>query len=60
MHLLGVVLGLGGATIADLLFFKFLREFEISKKDAEILRLLSRVIVIAFSNSNCFVGDSVG
>ncbi len=46
-HLLGVVLGLGGATFADLFFFRFLRDFKISKHEAETLSHLSFLILIA-------------
>jgi uncharacterized membrane protein len=45
LHILGVCVGLGGATIADVLFFAFLKDFRISKKEAEILRTLSHVIL---------------
>ena len=30
LHLFGLVLGLGGATISDIMFFKFLRDFQVS------------------------------
>lgn len=46
-HVLGAVLGMGGATMADLLFFNFLKDFRITKKEAEILGLLSNVILSA-------------
>jgi len=45
IHILGVVLGLGGATISDLLFFKFLKDFRISKKEQEVLQLLKNLIL---------------
>lgn len=45
LHLLGLALGLGGATITDLLFFNFLRDFIISKKEAEVMGILSNVIM---------------
>lgn len=44
-HLLSVAIGLGGATITDLLFFNFLRDFTISKKEAEVMGVLSNVIM---------------
>ena len=47
LHLLGVSLGLGGTTIADLLFFRFLKDFRISAKEEEVLRFLSHVILLA-------------
>jgi len=44
LHFLGIALGMGGATVTDILFFNFLRDFTISKKEAEVMRVLSYVI----------------
>lgn len=44
VHLLGVVLGLGGATITDIFFFKFLKDYKISREEADVLHTLSQVI----------------
>lgn len=49
LHILGVCVGLGGATIADLLFFKFLKDFRISNKEADIMRSVSHVILGALA-----------
>lgn len=46
-HILGVILGMGGATITDILFFNFLRDYTISKKEAEVMRIISNLIMIA-------------
>jgi len=46
-HLLGVALGLGGATIADTFFFRFLRDFRISHKEADVMQWMSRIIMTA-------------
>lgn len=46
-HILGTVLGLGGATIADLLFFRFLRDYRISAKECDILHTLKGIILSA-------------
>jgi len=46
-HLVGVAVGMGGATITDILFFNFLRDFKISRKEAEVMRILSNMIMIA-------------
>ena len=46
-HLIGVAVGMGGATITDILFFNFLRDFEVSKKEAEVMHILSNVIMVA-------------
>ncbi len=47
LHLLAVALGIGGATIADVFFFKFLKDFRISKTEAAVLHTLSQVIWFA-------------
>jgi len=46
-HILSVVVGMGGATVADILFFSFLRDFKITKKETDVLGLLSNVITAA-------------
>lgn len=43
-HLVGITLGLGSATITDLLFFKFIKDFRISHEESAIMRTLSQVI----------------
>lgn len=47
LHTFGVVIGLGAATVTDVLFFRFLKDFRISKKEADIMATLSRVIWLA-------------
>lgn len=47
IHLLGAAVGIGGATISDVLFFKFLKDFRISETEADILGTLSQVIWFA-------------
>lgn len=49
LHILGVCIGLGGATITDILFFKFLKDFRISKKEADVMRTVSHVILGALA-----------
>ncbi len=46
-HILSVVIGMGGATITDILFFSFLKDFKISKKEADVVSILSNVITAA-------------
>ncbi len=46
-HLLGVVLGLGGATYTDIFFFRFLRDLRISAREAEVLGTISQVVWLA-------------
>lgn len=48
-HILGMALGLGGATIVDILFFKFLKDFRISEWEADVMRALSEIIWFALS-----------
>ena len=44
LHLLGMAIGLGGATITDVFFFKFLKDFKISQDESDTLHTLSQVI----------------
>lgn len=48
-HIFGVTLGLGGATISDIFFFKFLKDFRISKEEAGVLRVFSQIIWFALA-----------
>lgn len=43
-HILGIVLGLGAATLSNLFFFKFLKDWRISEKEAKVLHTFSKVI----------------
>jgi uncharacterized membrane protein len=47
VHLVGIALGVGGATITDVFFFKFLKDFRISHEENDVLRSLSQVIWFA-------------
>ena len=49
LHVFGVVLGLGGATISDLFFFKFLKDFRISEEEVETMNTFSQVIWFALA-----------
>ena len=44
-HILGTILGLGGATIADILFFRFLKDYKITAKECDVLHLLKGIIL---------------
>ncbi len=46
IHLIGFALGLGGATLSDILFFKSIRAGKLSGSELAILTTLSRVIWI--------------
>ena len=49
LHIFGVVLGVGATTIADILFFKFLKNFRISGEGANILHSVSQIIWFALA-----------
>jgi len=44
LHLFGFALGVGGATVSDILFFKFLKDFKISPEENKILKVMSQII----------------
>jgi uncharacterized membrane protein len=46
-HALAAALGVGAATVADILFFRFLRDLRISEEEAGILQTLSQTIWLA-------------
>lgn len=43
-HLIGLAMGVGGATVSDFLFFRFLKDLKISHAEAGVLNLVSKVI----------------
>lgn len=47
MHLVGVAIGVGGATFSDLFFFRFLKDLRISTDETETLRVFSHMIWLA-------------
>lgn len=47
LHIMAMALGVGGATLADVFFFKFLKDFKISEQEADILGTISDVIWFA-------------
>lgn len=47
VHLLGMALGLGGATISDILFLRFLKDFKILQHEKDVLHLMSKIIWMA-------------
>lgn len=44
LHLLGFALGIGGATVADLVFFRFMKDFYISESERDVIRSLSQAL----------------
>lgn len=45
LHILTMSIGLGGATIADILFFKFLKDFRLTKKEVEVLNIVKTIVL---------------
>jgi hypothetical protein len=46
LHLLGLVMGLGGALILDVMIFHFLNDLKISSREAVIMHLISQMIIL--------------
>ena len=46
LHLFALVLGLGGATYGDILLIRFMKDLKISHKEADVIRTLSRVVLM--------------
>lgn len=46
LHLFAMVLGLGGATYSDILLMRFLKDYKISHKEAEVIQTMAHVILI--------------
>jgi uncharacterized membrane protein len=44
LHLVGFALGVGGATISDVLFMKFLKDFKITLEEKEVLKIMSQIV----------------
>ena len=44
LHVFSMGLGLGATTVADFLFFRFLRDLKITQQEAEVLNTISKVI----------------
>lgn len=49
LHSLSMAIGLGAATITDVLFFRFLKDGRISKKEHDVMTTLSKVIWFALA-----------
>ena len=63
IHLFGFALGLGGATYSDILLMKFLKDFKISPKEANVINTLSQTIwigvaVLTISGVAIFLSDA--
>lgn len=49
LHLFGMAIGLGGATISDIMFFRFLKDLRISEFESGVLHTLSQIIWFALA-----------
>lgn len=49
VHVLSVSLGIGAATVADVLFFRFLRDFRMTEWEAGVLRAIGQVVWAALA-----------
>lgn len=63
LHVLSMTIGLGGATLSDILFFRFLRDGKVSGKEAEILHttkniIMSVIVVIVLSGVALFFSNT--
>ncbi len=47
LHAVAMAIGLGAATLADIFFFSFLKDFKISESETSVMRTLSQVIWFA-------------
>jgi uncharacterized membrane protein len=47
IHVLGAAIGVGSATVTDLLFFRFLRDYKITEEEAGIINSISQIIWVA-------------
>ena len=46
LHLFALVLCLGGATSSEILLAKFLDDYKISRKEAEVIKTMAHVILV--------------
>ncbi|MFN3403535.1 MAG: hypothetical protein ACK40G_05520 [Cytophagaceae bacterium] len=44
-HVLGVIFGVGGTAVIDIMFFHFLRDFKLHIREAGIMHLISQLII---------------
>lgn len=60
IHVIGVVLGVGGATVSDLLFFKSIKDGKIDEREFGYMKMISKVVwtgfaVLVFSGVSLFI-----
>lgn len=49
IHAVAMAIGLGAATLTDIFFFKFLKDFKISESETDVMHTLSQVIWFALA-----------
>jgi uncharacterized membrane protein len=49
IHLIGIALGIGAASIADVFFLRFLKDFKISLEESAILRIFGQILWFALA-----------
>lgn len=47
VHVFSAAIGTGGVTVTDVLFFRFLRDKHVSKKEEEVMMTMGNLIVVA-------------
>lgn len=62
LHLVGIVLGFGAALMADIFFFKFLKDRKVTEDQVKILKVFSKIIwvglgIIIFSGLLLFLSN---
>lgn len=65
IHVIGVVLGVGGATVSDILFFRSIRDGKIDEKEFGHMKMISKIVwtgfaVLVFSGLGMFIGARLG
>ncbi len=63
LHLAGVAIGVGSATVTDVLFFRFLHDYRISLEESSVMQVLSQVIwaalvILILSGISLFIPSS--
>ena len=63
VHVLAMAIGIGIATLTDILFFRFLKDFKISIFESDVLKILSEIIwfalaFILFTGLGLFFSDT--
>lgn len=63
LHVLSMTIGLGGATLSDIVFFRFLRDGKVSSKEAEVLHttkniIMSVIVIIVLSGIALFFSNT--